>query len=243
MDIAYLQGTSLIDYPGKVAAVLWTVGCNLRCPFCYNAELVLPELSRALPKLPPEGVLARLRERKGFLDGLVVTGGEPTLQPDLLPFLREVKALGLKVKLDTNGTHPDVVARLLEAELVDHVALDVKAPFERYDEYVGMETIAARARPGDDVVHAVRESIARVRAHAPDYEFRTTVAPGLTGEDLLAIAREIRGARRYVLQRFFVPTGKRLVDGSFRTRSALTGEELKIVAREISRLVSCTVRA
>ncbi|MCR4391887.1 MAG: anaerobic ribonucleoside-triphosphate reductase activating protein [Candidatus Acetothermia bacterium] len=237
MDLAYLQGTSLIDYPGKVAAVVWTVGCNLRCPFCYNAELVLPELVRALPKLPPEEVLARLRERTGFLDGLVVTGGEPTLHPDLPDFLREVKALGLKVKLDTNGTHPDVVARLLAEQLVDDVALDVKAPFERYGEYI----VASGLVP--DATDAVRESIALVCAHARSYEFRTTVAPGLTGEDLLAIAREIRGARGYVLQRFFVPRGKRLVDEGWRTRSALTGEELKIVAEKISRLVPCTVRA
>lgn len=287
MEIAHLQPLSLLDYPGKVAAVVWTVGCNLRCPFCYNAELVLPELASTLPRLSEESVISHLRERAGFLDGLVVTGGEPTLHPELPPFLREVKALGLAVKLDTNGTRPDVLGRLLREGLLDYVALDVKAPFARYAEFTGLSrrdpgavkrpsplspgtngaqsagfvaselasdvgvdrgpgelgaTSHTRGDATDPIVRAVEESIRVVRGAAPHYEFRTTVAPGLARDDLMAIAYELRGSRSYVLQPFFTAHSKRLVDEEYRLRPALPPGELEALAREISPLVPCVVR-
>ncbi|HAZ30685.1 TPA: anaerobic ribonucleoside-triphosphate reductase activating protein [Candidatus Acetothermia bacterium] len=260
MEIAHLQLLSLLDYPGRVSAVVWTVGCNLRCPFCYNGELVLPELGADLPQLSPRGVLGRLRERAGFLDGVVVTGGEPTLHPDLPTFLREVKRLGFLVKLDTNGTRPAVVRSLAEDRLVDYVAVDVKAPFSRYPEFTGISgdrevadlsagQASKRPRYGSrftgpvpDVRQAVRETITLVRNCGAEYEFRTTVAPGLAREDLIAIAHEIRGSQRYVLQPLFVPPGKRLVDEALRTRPSLSREELQELAAEISRLGPCSVR-
>lgn len=263
MEIAHLQLLSLLDYPGKVSAVIWTVGCTLRCPFCYNAELVLPEIGESLPRLPVEEVLAKLRERAGFLDGVVVTGGEPTLHSALPALLREVKRLSLLVKLDTNGTRPEVLRSLVEEGLVDYVAFDVKAPFGRYGEFTGTERSLAgwpvrdpgvaheaqRYRSGSvasglapDVVAAVRETVGIVQERAPAYEFRTTVAPGLTPRDLLEIAGEIRGARSYVLQPFFVPEGKRLVDETWRGRPALSVEAMRRFLPEIQKLVPTELR-
>ena len=243
MEVAHLQPLSLLDYPGKVAAAVWTVGCNLRCPYCYNAELVLPELGADLPRLPAEAVVARLQERVGFLDGVVVTGGEPTLHRDLVAFVRRLKELGFLVKLDTNGTHPGVLRSLLEDRLVDYVALDLKAPFARYREFTGLlspDPVASELV--SDIVLRVRESIALIRDHAPDYEFRTTVAPGLAPDDLIAIANEIRGARRYALQPFFAPEGKRLVDETWRGQFTLSAEKLRSLLPELQEFVPTELR-
>jgi len=210
------------------------VGCNLRCPFCYNAELVLPKRAQGIAGISPEEVLAALRDRRGFLDGLAITGGEPTLHRDLAAFLAEVKGLGLAVKLDTNGTSPDVLAGLLERGLVDYVALDVKAPFPRYPEFTGVDR---------DVTREVRESIAVLRERAPDYELRTTAAPGLAEADIEAIAQAVRRTKRYVLQPFFVPQGKALIDPSWAARPHLDEETLRSLARRLSTLVPCEVRA
>ncbi|MBC7219961.1 anaerobic ribonucleoside-triphosphate reductase activating protein [Candidatus Bipolaricaulota bacterium] len=245
MEVAHLQLLSLLDYPGKVAAVVWTVGCNLRCPFCYNAELVLPEVGEDLPRVPREEVLAVLRERVGFIDGVVVTGGEPTLNVDLPVFLRELKALGFLIKLDTNGTRPDVLRCLLDEGLVDYVALDVKAPFARYPEFTGLLFPDHGRSPPEgmsDLVARIQESIAVIRGRVPDYEFRTTVAPGLARQDLIAIAGEIRGARRYVLQPFFLPEGKRLVNETWRGRPTLPVEELPRLLPELQKLVPTELR-
>jgi pyruvate formate lyase activating enzyme len=273
VEIAHLQPLSLLDYPGKVSAVIWTVGCNLRCPFCYNAELVLPKLGAVLPRLSVTGVLARLEERAKLLDGVVVSGGEPTLHPDLPALLREVRALGFLVKLDTNGTRPEVLRSLVDEGLVDYVALDVKAPFARCPEFTGLlfpdhvaselvsdgrstsglfpdGHVASGSIPDGslaselvyNVAARVRESVALVRARAPDYEFRTTVAPGLAPDDLFSIAHEIRGARRYVLQPFFVPDGKRLVDEAWRGRPALSSDTLRALLPELQKLVSTELR-
>ncbi len=236
--IVHVQPLSLQDFPGQLAAILFFAGCNLRCPFCYNAELVLPELLSSLQPLPYERVLAELSQRRGFLDGVVLTGGEPLLSPDLQEFAKELKKLGLLIKLDTNGTAPDKLAFLLQEGLVDYVALDVKAPFPRYAEFTGMKDMTnARA-----LVAKVQESMALIRKHAGDYEFRTTVAPGLAQEDLVQIALEIRGARRYVLQPFFRPQGKRLVDETWREKPALGEAELRTLLGEMRKFVAVELR-
>lgn len=234
--LVHVQPLSLSDYPGKLAAILFFAGCNLRCPFCYNSELVLPDLMDSLSALSLPTVLEGLRDRRGFLDGVVLTGGEPTLAPELPELLRALKDLGFLVKLDTNGTNPHVLRGLLQAGLIDYVALDIKAPFSRYREYTGLPSSQA-------VVRAVRESVELVRELSPDYEFRTTVAPGLQPEDLLAIVQEIGEAKRYVLQPFVVPRGKRLVDESFRQRPSLSAEELRSLLPELSRFVPTELRA
>jgi len=225
VEIAAFVPLSLSDHEGHVAGVVFVSGCNYRCPFCHNPELVLPGLR--MPLLEPSDVLRRLGERRGFLDSVVVTGGEPTLQPDLAGFLSELRGIGLLVKLDTNGSRPESLAELLERGLVDTVAMDVKAPLHRYRDYAGTAADIA----------AIETSMQLLRARAPDYEFRTTVAPGLGGEDLVAIARWIAGARRFFLQPFRSPSEKGLVDPAWETKIALSPDALREIWNEIAPIV------
>lgn len=234
--IVHVQPLSLADYPGKLAAVVFFAGCNLRCPFCYNSELVLPERLTELRPLSWEALLAELSERIGFLDGVVLTGGEPTLSPELPKLSRALKDRGFWVKLDTNGTNPAVLEKLLREKVLEYVALDIKAPFSRYPEYVGLPEAGK-------VVEAVRASLAILQRMAPDYEARTTVAPGLSMPDLFTIAQEIRGAERYVLQPFVAPPDKRLVDESWRARSALNLTELRALSLELRKVITIELRA
>ncbi len=192
MELKGWVRTSLIDYPDHIATVLFTGGCDFRCPMCHNADLVMRP--GAIPTLPEEKVWDFLSQRAGLVGGVVVTGGEPTLQPDLVPFLRRVRERGLDVKLDTNGYRPDVLAALLDEGLVDYVAMDVKAPPEKYP------LLAGRA---DLDLARVERSIDLLRGSDLSYEFRTTVVPGLLVEqDVEELARWIAGAQRYVLQQF-----------------------------------------
>lgn len=184
--------TSLIDYPDHIATVFFTGGCNFRCPMCHNADLVLHPAE--LPNLPEKEVWDFLERRTEVLDGAVITGGEPTLQPDLAPFLRRVRALGYDVKLDSNGYRPDVLATLLDEGLVDFIALDVKAPPEKYAHLTGMPELD---------VSRIERSLTLLRESGRSYELRTTVVPGLLDEDdITAIARWIAGTKQYVLQQF-----------------------------------------
>ena len=219
MKIAQLLPTTLIEYPGKVAALIYTSGCNFRCPFCHNSELVLPDKVKALRCIPEDDVLYFLRERQGFLDALAITGGEPTLQPDLAEFLARVKGIGYLIKLDTNGSNPEVLARLFDEKLVDYVAMDVKGPEERYSELAGVNVDT----------DAIKETIRLIIDRAPDYEFRTTVAPTITANEIEETTQLIKGAKRYFLQAFVVPEGKEIVDPSWSDLSALSKEELRAV--------------
>jgi len=191
--IGGLQKLSLIDYPGKVAAVVFTQGCNFRCPFCHNRELVIPSEFHAA--IPEEEVTSFLLQRRDKIQGVVVTGGEPTIQPELIPFLKKVKGMGFCVKLDTNASRPDVIAGILQEKLVDFFAVDVKAPLERYADLAGVKVNA-----GD-----IQESFRRIIDSGVDHLFRTTVVkPLFVPEDFERISRQIAGARRYILQEFVV---------------------------------------
>ena len=192
MRILGLQKLSLVDFPGKVAATVFTGGCDLRCPFCHNAPLVLP--GRGTSALDAGGVLDFLASRRGLLDGVVLSGGEPLLQPDAADFLAEVKAMGFAVKLDTNGCHPDALADILDRRRADYVAMDIKNSLEKYPWTVGV--------PGFDTAPVERS--ARLLMEGPaDYEFRTTlVRPFHEVGDMETIGRWLRGARRYYLQAF-----------------------------------------
>ena len=192
MRILGLQKLSLLDFPGKVAATVFTGGCDLRCPFCHNAPLVLP--GRGTSALDAGAVLDFLASRRGLLDGVVLSGGEPLLQPDAADFLAEVKAMGFAVKLDTNGCHPDALADILDRRLADYVAMDIKNSLEKYPWTVGV--------PGFDTAPVERS--ARLLMEGPaDYEFRTTlVRPFHEVGDMETIGRWLRGARRYYLQAF-----------------------------------------
>ena len=128
-----LQKTTLVDYPGKVAATIFTTGCNFRCPYCHNPELVLPELIKKQPKITEKEILDFLKERQKLLEGICITGGEPAIQPDLIDFVKKVKDLGFLIKIDTNGSCPDVLNNLIEEKLIDYVAMDIKAPKEKYE--------------------------------------------------------------------------------------------------------------
>ncbi len=191
MRIKALVKFSIIDYPDKIASLLFTGGCNMRCPFCQNPELVATP--QALPDILPEQVLRFLEQRRGLVDGVVISGGEPTLQPDLPEWLRQIKALGFAVKLDTNGYLPDVLAALLTDRLVDYVAMDIKSTLAKY-------SLAAGVPVRTDLI---TESIALLLRGDVDYEFRTTVLPDLlTPDDIPALAELLHSARRYYLQQF-----------------------------------------
>ena len=191
MNIHGLQKMTLLDFPGAVACTVFLGGCDFRCPYCHNAELLDPDF----PPLMDEGeLLAFLRKRQGLLDGVCLTGGEPLLRPELPALLGEIRALGYRIKLDTNGSQPHRLKAILDAGLADYVAMDIKNSPARYAETVG--------RAGFDVA-PIRESARLLMAGDTDYEFRTTVVAQLHDEDSFrAIGQWIRGAKRYFLQPF-----------------------------------------
>ena len=191
MQIKGFQGTSLLDFPGRVASLVFTGGCNLSCGFCHNPGLVLDP--RQYPDYPLDELFAELQQRSSFIDGVVVSGGEPTLAAGLEAFLVQLKELGLQVKLDSNGLQPRVLLRLLEARLVDYLAVDIKTAPARYAEL--------HSQPVD--VSALQESCRLVIDSAPEYEFRTTCVPGLVeAAEIAAIGELIRGANLWVLQQY-----------------------------------------
>lgn len=196
MYLAGYQPLTLLDYPGKLAATVFTLGCVLRCPFCHNPELIEPS-KEYLAQTGGEKTgefLKFLEKRKGTLDGVCITGGEPTLHGDLLDFIRKIKVLGFLVKLDTNGAFPDVVRRIAETKLVDFWAMDIKHAPEKYPLASGNADI--------DIAR-FKESVRIIMESGADYEFRTTVVPGIhREEDFGEIGKWIRGARRFALQEF-----------------------------------------
>ncbi len=192
MYLCGLQKLAMVDYPGKLAATVFTGGCNLRCPFCHNALLVT-RLDET-PELGEEAALSFLATRTKLLDGVVLSGGEPLLQPDAADFLRKIRQMGFAVKLDTNGFFPDRLSAILEEGLVDYVAMDIKNAPEKYPITCGI--------PGLDTA-PVAESVKLLRQSGVDFEFRTTLVREFhTPEDLLAIGRWLESSPRYFLQAF-----------------------------------------
>lgn len=193
MQITGIQKLTLLDYPGTVACTVFTAGCNFRCPFCHNAMLVLPE-QITQDYLTDDEVFDFLRRRRGVLDGVAVTGGEPLLHKDIPEFLERVKELGYKIKLDTNGSNPALLREIVEKKLVDRVAMDIKNSPELYAETIGFEHFD---------LAPVEESKNLLLSGSMDYEFRTTVVNGIhTRESLIEAAKWIRGAKEYYLQQF-----------------------------------------
>ena len=191
MKIAHLQKTSLIEYPGKISAVVFTQGCNLRCPYCHNPELVEPGLFSK--PVDENEVFTFLEKRKGKLDGIVITGGEPALQKGLLDFMQQVKDLGFLIKFDTNGTFTDVLEDVIERQLADYIAMDIKGPAGKYSEIAGTQVN----------MDSIFKSVRLIMDSGIDYEFRTTWATEqLSAEDIIKIAMMIKGAKRFALQRF-----------------------------------------
>lgn len=195
MQIHGLNKTTLLDYPEHVAATVFTGGCNFRCPFCHNKDLVLNPSGQ--PMFKEEEVLAFLKKRKGIITGVCVTGGEPTMQPDLKEFLRKVKDIGLNVKLDTNGYRPEVLIELVESRLVDYVAMDIKSSKAGYIVATGCEYM------NKFDVNNIEKSIAYLMQNKIPYEFRTTIVKELhTEKEIEEIGNWIKGCKSYFLQSY-----------------------------------------
>ena len=227
MRLGGLQKSSLIDYPGEISAIVFTIGCNFHCPYCHNPELV-DETAEEIPEIE---FFTFLEKRVGLLDAVTITGGEPTLHDDLVPFIGRIKKLGFLVKLDSNGTRPNVLQHLIEQKLVDYIAMDIKAPLAKYEHTI--------ARPTD--LKKIQESITLLLENRVPYEFRTTVVKALLPpEDFPIIGELIRGADVYYLQKF-VPT--KLLNPSFRKKTVYTDEEfieLQTVMKQYVR--TCLIR-
>ena len=192
MRIAGLQKLTLLDFPGRVACTVFTVGCNFRCPFCQNASLVLPEKFGG--EIREEELLSFLRKREGVLDGVAITGGEPMLHADLPDLLRKIRALGFQVKLDTNGSVPERLKAVIDEGLVDYVAMDIKNAPEKYAETAGVSALD---------LAAIERSRALLMEGRVEYEFRTTVVKGLHDrQSLLKAAQWIKGAKCWYLQQY-----------------------------------------
>ncbi len=191
MIICGMEKFSMVDYDGFISCTVFTRGCNFLCPFCHNSSLVTGEAA----EIPQEEVFDYLTKRKGLVDAVCITGGEPTMQKGLREFIEKVRALGYRVKMDTNGTNPALLKELLEERLLDYVAMDIKTDFEHYEEVTGVSNPA--------LLNKVKESVQILKTLAPDYEFRTTVmAEYHSDKNYQAIADIVKGAKRFFVQKF-----------------------------------------
>jgi pyruvate formate lyase activating enzyme len=228
MLIGGLQKTSLLDYPGQVSAIIWTSGCNFSCPFCYNKDLI----SSKKTKHSEKEILDFLEKRKGLLDALAITGGEPFMQKDIEEFLTKVKKLGYLIKVDTNGMFPSELEDALDAKLIDYVAMDVKAPKKKYNMLAGKKVD----------IKKIQKSIDILRQKAPDYEFRTTVIPGLLEKkDIIEIAKWLDGSKNYFLQQF--KHNVAIVDEALKQEKSYSKEDLIEILENIKPyFVNCDIR-
>jgi pyruvate formate lyase activating enzyme len=192
MKIGGFVKQSLIDYPGKMAAVIFTQGCNFRCGYCHNPQLVLPHLFQDFPEYAPENILCFLNERREWLDAVVVTGGEPTIHPDLPDFLREIKKLGYPIKLDTNGSNPAMIEQILNEKLVDYIAMDIKIHHNDalFSQIVGLSDVK-------QLTENILASVIILKQTNTMVEFRTTSIPGIHDEVMIDIIKKFIGSGNY----------------------------------------------
>jgi pyruvate formate lyase activating enzyme len=215
MIIKGLQKQTLLDYPGKIACTIFTFGCNFRCNYCHNPELIIDD---GRPEIKQEEILEFLKARKGFLDGVCITGGEPTLNKELPEFISKIKELGFLVKLDTNGTNPRMIEELINKKLVDYIAMDIKAPLEFYDKVTNTKVNKEDIQKSVDLIRKMK-----------DYEFRTTVVPGLFNEEYAKLIGEwLKGSKRFYIQQF---RGIKNLDKSFVNKKPFSKEELEKFCR------------
>lgn len=191
MKIGGLQKLTLVDYPGKVAATVFLIGCNFKCGFCHNPELL--NWIGEQKEISEKDFFEFLKEKEGLLEGICITGGEPTLYPDLIDFIRKIKDMGFLVKLDSNGNRPEILNDLIQNKLVDFIAMDIKTSPDKYGKVTNTEVN----------IKNIKESIELIKNSRIDYEFRTTVVPGLIGKrDIEKIGKWLKGAKKIALQQF-----------------------------------------
>ncbi len=220
MYIAGLQPVSLIDFPGLIAAVVFTQGCPWRCPYCHNAELVIPSLFQ--PILEEDKLLEHFNKRRKLIDGVVISGGEPTLHKKLPEFCQTIKDLGLKVKLDTNGIHPKTIDQLLNAGLIDYIAMDLKAGPNSYAQITGRSMLW----------ETVEHSLNLIKQSNVDYEIRTTFIPSFHTEKILNEMKDaLVGVKRYILQAF---KPGQCLDPKFNCKTSPTKKELERAKKILS---------
>jgi pyruvate formate lyase activating enzyme len=229
MKIGGLQKVSLIDYPGQISSTIFLQGCNFKCPYCHNPELVDAKLFNKC--LDEKEILDFLKNRIGKIDGVTVTGGEPTIQNDLMSFLKRIKRMGFAVKLDTNGSLPDVLRNLLKENLLDYIAMDIKAPLSKYENIAQVPL----------EINFIEESVRIILKAKIEHEFRTTVVQSLLTEgDILNIAGLIIGARRYTLQKF-VPT--KTLDKNYLKAKPLSADVLEQIRKKLGKEIpNVTIR-
>jgi len=219
IEIGGIQKTTLIDYPGRVAATVFLIGCNFRCPFCYSAELVLPEKIKLQPRISDKEFFGFLRDRRGLLEGIVVCGGEPTIHQELPDFIKKIKDLGFLVKLDTNGSNPELLSELIEKKLVDFIAMDIKTSLGKY----------AKAINAKIDLENIEKSVELIKNSGIDYEFRTTVVPGMVEkEDIEKISEWLQGAKKITLQQF---QNQKVLDKNFEKLQPYSDKTLKEFAK------------
>lgn len=222
MILGGFQKLTLLDYPGKIAATVFTVGCSFRCPFCHNPELV--DLRLAHNEESEKNFFEFLKTRKGKLEGVCITGGEPTIQPDIIEFIKKIKQLGFLVKLDSNGTRPDVLKKIIDAKLADYIAMDIKNSLDKYDETSGAKVDKDR----------IRLSVNLIRNSNIPYEFRTTAVPGLhTEKDFDEIAKWLNGAQNYYLQEY--REEQKILDPNLKKKTQGQKIDLEKIKKKIAR--------
>ncbi len=214
MIIKGFQPLTLIDFPGQLASIIFTAGCNLRCPYCYNKPLAVN--SPELIQLDEEKIFSFLKTRKGLIDGVVITGGEPTLHNGLPSFIKKIKELGFLVKLDTNGTNPEMIKELIDNNLIDYIAMDIKNSLKNYEKTTIIKV----------PIENIKASVKIIMDSSINYEFRTTSLPKLISkEDFLEIGEWLKGAKKYCLQQF--KKADSIIDLSYLNENSYSEEELK----------------
>ena len=229
MIISGLQKTTTIDYPGKIAAIVFTRGCNFRCGYCHNPELVNPD--KFYPEIDEQEILDFLIKRKNVLEGVVITGGEPLIHKDIDQFIKKVKDLGYAIKLDTNGTSPKFLKELIDSGMIDYIAMDIKHDVDSYKKVVNTDLDSEN----------IRKSIKIIMDSGVDYEFRTTVLPRLFNEDdFKKVGELIKGASKYYIQQF---RPIKTLDESYAEEESFTAKELEQFRALMEQYVdTCTIR-
>jgi pyruvate formate lyase activating enzyme len=209
-----MQKTSLIDYPGKIAATVFVGMCNFSCPYCHNKNLVVGY--DGLSTIKEKEVTDYLKNKKKWLDGVCITGGEPMIHKELFSFVSKIKNLGFLVKLDTNGSNPKMLKKLMDDKLVDYIAMDIKAPLEKYDNITRIKTNK----------NDIKESINLIKKNKIDNEFRITVVPGLVNkDDIKEIGKLLKGAKRFFIQQF--KANENVIDMAYRNKKSFSSEDLE----------------